>query len=214
MDTAQRIAQFEAMVRPEADPNNDMAWFSLGQAYSSAARHADAAGAFLKCVELNPAMSKAWQLAGQSLVSAGDTVRAGEVLAKGVISAAQRGDRLPQKAMSDLLTKLGLPVPETKSASAQSATSTGTFMCKRTGRPGSQLTRAPMRGPIGTWIVENISKETWDSWIAQGTKVINELRLDLSNDQDAETYDRYMREFLGIDDALLAELKGTSSKSA
>jgi Fe-S cluster biosynthesis and repair protein YggX len=214
MDIAQRIAQFEAMVRPEADPNNDMAWFSLGQAYSSSARHADAAAAFLRCVELNPAMSKAWQLAGQSLVSAGETARAGEVLTKGVLSAAERGDRLPQKAMSDLLTKLGMPVPEMKSAATSSAAAIGTFMCTRTGRPGMQLARAPMRGPIGAWIQANISKETWDSWIAQGTKVINELRLDLSKDQDAETYDRYMREFLGIDDALLAELTGSAPRSA
>ena len=43
MDVAQRIAQFETMVRPEADPNNDMAWFSLAQAYADAGRHADAA---------------------------------------------------------------------------------------------------------------------------------------------------------------------------
>jgi hypothetical protein len=32
--------------------------------------------------------------------------------------------------------------------------------------------------------------------------VINELRLDLSRDQDQETYDLHMREFLGIDDEL------------
>ncbi|MCK6478042.1 MAG: hypothetical protein L6Q35_14570, partial [Phycisphaerales bacterium] len=48
MDPNQRIAQFEAMVRPEADPNNDMAWFSLGSAYRDAGRHADAAKAFAR----------------------------------------------------------------------------------------------------------------------------------------------------------------------
>ena len=66
----------------------------------------------------------------------------------------------------------------------------------------------PFRGPVGQWIFEHISAETFREWIGQGTKVINELRLDLSRDQDAETYDRYMREYLGIDDELLAQLRG------
>ena len=30
-------------------------------------------------------------------------------------------------------------------------------------------------------------------------KVINELRLDLSTERGAEEYDRYMREFLGLE---------------
>ena len=64
MDIQQRIAQFENMVRDEADPTNDMAWFSLGGAYAQAGRHADAAKAYVRCVQINPAMSKAWQLAG------------------------------------------------------------------------------------------------------------------------------------------------------
>lgn len=40
MDLAARIAQFENMV--QADPENDMAHFSLGSAYAQAERHADA----------------------------------------------------------------------------------------------------------------------------------------------------------------------------
>ncbi|MEN0021398.1 MAG: Fe(2+)-trafficking protein, partial [Planctomycetota bacterium] len=53
----------------------------------------------------------------------------------------------------------------------------------------------------------NVSSQTWDEWIGQGTKVINELRLDLSRDEDAEAYDRYMREFLEIDDELHAKIR-------
>jgi len=45
MDTDQRIAQFENMVRDGADPHNDMAWCMLAGAYSQAGRHADAANA-------------------------------------------------------------------------------------------------------------------------------------------------------------------------
>ena len=59
---------------------------------------------------------------------------------------------------------------------------------------------------IGQWIFENISAETWKQWIGQGTKVINELRLDFSRDKDQETYDQHMREFLGIDAEVLERI--------
>ncbi len=42
-------------------------------------------------------------------------------------------------------------------------------------------------------------------------KVINELRLDFSSEQDQDVYEQHMYEFLGIDEALLAELKGAST---
>jgi Fe-S cluster biosynthesis and repair protein YggX len=69
------------------------------------------------------------------------------------------------------------------------------------------MARPPFKGPVGTWIFEHISQQTFDEWIKQGTKVINELRLDLSRDEDALTYDRHMREYLGIDEALLVKLE-------
>lgn len=210
MDPTQRIAQFENMVRDGADPNNDMAWFMLARAYSDAERHADAANAYLRCVRINPAMSKAWQLAGQELIAAGDNEAAIRILSEGYESAASRGDRMPQKAMGDLLKKLGHPVPDAPGSSPSSAdaspTPTGSFTCSRTGRPGTQMSRPPFKGPIGQWIASNISKETFDDWIRQGTKVINELRLDLSREEDEAVYDQHMREYLGIDEELYQKL--------
>jgi len=200
-----RIAQFETMVRPEADPNNDMAWFSLGGAYAQAGRHADAANAFLRSVEINPAFTKAFQMAGQALIDAGEKDKAGEVLTRGFSEATKRGDRMPAKGMAELLTKLGLPVPQMASAAPVEEVPTGSFICKRTGRPGHQLPRPPFKGPLGQWIYDNISAQTWDDWIRQGTKVINEMRLDLSRDDDAEKYDRFMREYLGADEKMEEE---------
>jgi Fe-S cluster biosynthesis and repair protein YggX len=75
-------------------------------------------------------------------------------------------------------------------------------VCRRTGRPGTQLEKPPFRGPVGQWIYENISAETWNAWIGQGTKVINELRLDFSREQDQDTFDQHMHEFLGLDEEL------------
>lgn len=195
MDLETRIKQFEKMAAD--DPANDMAHFSLGSAYNQAGRFEEAAAAFLRCVSVNPAMSKAYQLAGTALMAAQQTQRAGEVLTEGYKVAAGRGDLMPRNAMGEMLTKLGLPVPE--AAVGKAAAPTGDFVCRRSGKPGSRMPRPPFKGPIGEWIGANISRETFDQWIAQGTKVINELRLDMSRDEDAAQYDRYMEEFLGID---------------
>ena len=206
-----RIAQFENMVRPEADPTNDMAWFSLGGAYADAGRHADAAKAYERCTTLNPAMSKAFQLAGSNYIAAELTEDARRILTAGYTSAAERGDRMPLKAMEDLLKQIGAPIPESSRATDSGSDKSvspggGSFICGRTGRPGTQMVRPPFKGPIGAWIQTNISQETFNNWIAQGTKVINELRLDLSRDEDEATYDQHMREYLGIDEDLYARL--------
>lgn len=210
MDIAQRIAQFEAMVRPEADPNNDMAWFSLGQAYAQAGRQGDAAAAFLRCTAINTDMSKAYQLAGQAFIAAGQKGKAAEVLLEGYKVAASKGDRMPMKAMGDLLTGLGVEPPAVKSAAPAPAATVadGSFIDRKTGKPGTKMIRPPFKGPIGAWIGAHISQETFDDWIRQGTKVINEMRLDLSRDEHSETYDRFMREYLGIDDELYEQLTG------
>lgn len=197
--TEERIAQFENMAT--SDPDNEMAHFSLGNAYLQAGRAAEAAVSFEKCIELNAEMSKAYQLAGESLIKAGWSDRAVEVLNTGYVIAARRGEQLPRKAMADLLTEIGRPVPvldvEVEAEAARRAAS-GTFTCSRTGRDGTQLESPPFKGPVGEWIQANIAAETWQDWIGQGTKVINELRLDLSRDEDSAAYDQHMHEFLGV----------------
>lgn len=203
MDLAARIAQFENMV--QADPENDMAHFSLGSAYVQAERYVEAAESFRRCITLNPNMSKAYQLGGDALIKAGMIDDAATLLTDGYKAAASRGDLMPKNAMATLLKQIDRPVPEV-AAKAQTAPD-GTFICTRTGKPGNRMARPPFKGAVGQWIFENISKETFDAWIGQGTKVINELRLDLSRDEDNDTYDRHMREYLGIDDEVLARLK-------
>ena len=204
--TADRITQFEKMAREDA--TNDMAHFSLGNAYLQAGRAAEAAQAFENCIAVNPVMSKAYQLAGQAMIDAGWADKAVAILNKGYEVAAGRGDRMPQQAMADLLRKVGREPPTLKPDATNSATTTDGFVCRRTGKPGTKLPSPPFRGPLGEWIHKNISAETWRAWIGQGTKVINELRLDLSRDQDQETYDQHMREYLGIDGDLHAEIIG------
>lgn len=223
MDIDKRIAQFQNMA--QADPENEMAHFSLGKAFMDAGRLADAAASYERCTELAPQMSKAYQLAAECLIKVGDKDRAAQLLTRGFTIAAERGDLMPKNAMGDLLKSLGKPVPEVAAKKPglpgdlsllgggggvgkkyDGPIPPGAFVCSRTGRPGTKMPRPPFRGPVGEWIAQNISKETFDLWIAQGTKVINELRLDLSREQDEATYDQHMREYLGIDDALHVSL--------
>ncbi|MBK7404912.1 MAG: Fe(2+)-trafficking protein [Phycisphaerales bacterium] len=197
-----RIAQFEKMCRE--DPDNDMAHFSLGGAYNQAGRFDDAAASFAKCFELNPGFSKAYQLAGAALMATQDTERAKKVLLDGYHVAATKGDLMPKRAIAELLEQLGEPVPQVESDAPEAPV--GSFICQVTGKPGNQMARPPFKGPVGAWIQENVSNETFQAWIRQGTKVINELRLDLSREEDAEVYDRHMREYLGIDEAMYEKL--------
>ncbi len=202
-----RIAQFEKMA--SADPTNEMAHFSLGKAYLDASRHAEAARSFERCVELAPDMSKAYQLGGQAMIGAGWTDRAVEFMNRGYETAARKGDLMPKNAIGELLRSIGREPPKLGAevdAAAERLKASGSFICQRTGRPGNKLPSPPFKGVIGQWIFENISAETWKQWIGQGTKVINELRLDFSRDKDQETYDQHMREFLGIDAEVLERI--------
>jgi Fe-S cluster biosynthesis and repair protein YggX len=204
-DLERRIAQFERMA--SADPDNEMAHFSLGNAYLQAGRAAEAAKSFEACVAIAPEMSKAYQLAGQAMIDAGWADKSVEVLTKGYEVAAGKGDRMPQEAIAKLLESIGREPPKLAAeveAAAAKLRESGTFICQRTGRAGHQMSKPPFKGPVGEWIHANIAEETWQDWIRQGTKVINELRLDLSRENDAATYDRHMHEYLGVDEALLA----------
>jgi Fe-S cluster biosynthesis and repair protein YggX len=216
MDNAARIAQFENMT--QADPTNEMAHFSLGKAYADATRFADAAKSYLRCIELVPDMSKAYQLAGENLVKSGNNARAIEVLTQGYTIAAGKGDLMPKTAMAKLMKDLGAEIPDVAPPSGASALGIiggggaisglnidpsgplpdGYIRCAQSGKIGTKLARQPFKGPVGTWIQANIAAESWDTWIKQGTKVINELRLDLSRDKDQEAYDQHMREYLGV----------------
>lgn len=227
MDPDKRIAQFENMTK--ADAENEMAFFSLGVAYAQAGRHAEAAEAYLRCTELAPSMSKAYQMGAETYLKIGNVDKASQLAVRGYTIAAERGDLMPKNALAKLLEQMGKPVPAVaaqpgtggkgdvsllgggaglgaKASPGVGVFPEGTFVCHRTGRPGTKMVRPPFKGAVGQWIFEHIAKETFDQWIGQGTKVINELRLDLSREQDGEAYDQHMREYLGIDDALLAEL--------
>jgi len=193
-----RIAQWEQMCREAPD---DMAYFSLGNAYKEADRWADAADAYAKAIEHNDTMSRAYQMRGQALIKLDQTDEAGRVLTKGYTVAAQRGDVMPQRSIAALLEKLGLPVPQSEDFEARKKAieqSGDMILDKRTGQPQPRLPDPPMRGPVGAYIYAHYGQQTWREWIGQGTKVINELRLDFSNPAHQNVYEQHMLEWLGV----------------
>ena len=205
---AKRIAQFEQLCAD--DPANDMAHFSLGGAYAQAGRHEDAARSYTKAIEANEGLSKAYQLAGASLSAAGKNEDAIDILRRGYVIAAGRGDLMPKNAIGELIRGLGAELPEVEEATAATVGPDGSFIDSVTGRPGTKMSRPPFRGGVGAWIQENVSKETFDEWIGMGTKIINELKLDLSRDEHDAVYDYAMRLFIGLTDETFREVSGGS----
>ncbi len=195
----ERIAQWEKMTREAPD---DMSWLSLGTAYRDAGRLEDADKALAKAITLNDSMSKAYQLRAQVLIQLGHHDEAAEVLTAGYIKAAARGDVMPQRAMESLLQKLGQPIPGVEAVAAAmpkiDPADPNAIIDKRSGKPGTKLPDPPMRGPVGKFIFAHYSQQTWREWIGQGTKVINELRLDFSRPDHQKVYEQHMLEWLGI----------------
>lgn len=197
MDPNARIAQWENMT--QADPENDMGWFSLGTAYRDAGRGEDAEKALGKAIDLNARSSRAYQLRGQVLIQLGRNDEAAELLTKGYAVAAEQGDVMPQRAIGSLLEKLGKPVPETRKTDAAPVTlGENVIVDRKSGKPGNRMADPPMRGPIGRFIYDHYTQDTWREWIGMGTKVINELRLDLSREDHSKAYEDQMIEWLGF----------------
>jgi Fe-S cluster biosynthesis and repair protein YggX len=53
--------------------------------------------------------------------------------------------------------------------------------CVKLGREAEGLDRPPLPGELGKRIYENVSKEAWQSWQTQQTRLINENRLQLAD---------------------------------
>ena len=62
------------------------------------------------------------------------------------------------------------------------------------------MAKPPIPDALGQRIFEHICSDCWTGWFKDySVKVINEMRLDLSTERGQEEYDRYMREFFGLE---------------
>ncbi len=200
MDVEQRIEQFRTMA--EADPANELGHFSLGKACFEAARYDEAAASLQRTLELNPGHSRAYHLLAQAQNARGDRDGAVATLERGYQVAHERGDMMPRNEMGELLTELGgtMPVvaePETAAAPAAGETAAG-FRCSRCNGTGPALPERPFKGELGERILVSVCANCWREWIGMGTKVINEMRLQLNVDAHQEIYDQHMKEFLNL----------------
>jgi Fe-S cluster biosynthesis and repair protein YggX len=73
-----------------------------------------------------------------------------------------------------------------------------TVFCKRKKQELPGLERAPLYGPLGQLVLDNVSQEAWDEWKDMQLKIVNEYRLDLSERKHRETLANQMKVFLGL----------------
>jgi Fe-S cluster biosynthesis and repair protein YggX len=201
----ERIAQFRKMAND--DPDNELGHYRLGQLLMEDKQYPEAIQSFRRALEISPQFSRVYHYLAQCLLANQQKDEALAVLRQGYDVADQHGDNMPRDDMARLLVELGEPAPVSKKAAPAAGAAPageGGFRCQRPGcwfgsraRP---LDRPPIPDEIGQRIQANICADCWNAWLRDySIKVINELRLDLSTERGQEEYDRYMREFLGLD---------------
>lgn len=67
--------------------------------------------------------------------------------------------------------------------------------CVKFGREMVGLDKAPMKGPLGQRIYENVSQEAWNLWKQQMIMLINEYRLNLMDPRASEFLDKQTEAF-------------------
>ena len=191
-----RIEQFRKMA--EADPENELGHYSLGRAYLDAGQLPDAIKCFEKVVALNPNLSKVYQLLATALLGLNEKDKAIEQLTIGVKTADARGDFMPRNEMVKMLQDHGALVPELKSTARDRTPTEGEVLCNRCGQVKPKMAHQPFSNAQGKMLQEKICADCWKEWIGMGTKVINELRLPLSDPRAQKEFDRHMLEFLNL----------------
>ena len=199
-----RIAQFRKMAND--DPDNELGHYRLGQLLMEAGQYDEAAQSFRRTLELSPQFSKVYHLLAQSLLQLGRRDEALTVLREGYAVADERGDNVPRDDMGRMLTQLGEAPPAPKKATPAAGAGSDGFRCQRPGcLAGSRARKLPappigVDRPLAEKIMATVCADCWNDWLRNmSIKVINELRLDLSTERGAEEYDRYMREYLGVE---------------
>ncbi|MBM4290049.1 MAG: tetratricopeptide repeat protein [Deltaproteobacteria bacterium] len=203
--TDEMIEQYRKMAK--ANPDDDLAHFALGQALLDADRAAEAAPVLRHVTRLNPSYTRAFLLLGDALEREGDVDGAVEAWQVCYQSSARRGELMTSNAASQNLRRLGAPLSSEVSellAIDEPAPDDGRepgegeVRCARTGRVGQRMRFQPFEDAVGAFIFEHISQESWEGWMEMSVKVINELRLDLSDASGQATYEQHMRDYLSL----------------
>ena len=192
-----RIARFQALT--EADPTNELGFFSLGRAYVDGGQPEKAVPALQRVIALNAGFSKAYALLGQAQKATGDVPGAIATLTAGYKVANDRGDLMPRNDIASILKELGAPIPEAKVEDiTPEDMAAGKLKCTRCARVAPKMPEPPFGGELGATIHNSVCGPCFREWIGQGTKVINELRLNLTERSAQDVYDQHMKEYLNL----------------
>ena len=196
-ETSSRIEQFRKMATD--DPDNALGHFSLGRELLSAGMYDEAVRSLERVVQIDPNISRAYQHMATALLKQGKRDDAVARLTEGAKVAHARGDTMPKTEMVKTLKELGAPVPDELSVAGKAIeVGEGQVHCKRCGRVASRLPKPPMRNAFGQQIYDNTCADCWREAIGYGTKVINELRLPMTDPQASKLWDQHIREFLNL----------------
>ncbi|MGF1632667.1 MAG: Fe(2+)-trafficking protein [Phycisphaerae bacterium] len=193
-----RINQFRKMAQD--DPDNELGHFSLGKALLDGGHAQESLESFRRTLELNPNLSKAYALLGDAFMQLDRRDDAVKTYKAGAVIANERGDLMVKNDLIAKLKDLGEKLELAEKAPAKVDVSEGEVLDRRTGSVGRRLPAPPFSNWQGKLIYENVSQESWKEWIGMGTKVINELRLPLSDPRAQEVFDKHMYEFLNVQD--------------
>lgn len=199
MDLEKRLANFKNMA--EADPDNELAHFSLGKLYFETKAFDEAENSLRRTLALSPRHSLAHRFLGETLLAKGDKDAAVEVWKTGVLIAHEKGEFMPRNQMTALLEKAGIEppaLPQSEQLTTSTSAASGDFVCRRCGQANPPLDNAPFKNKLGESILETICQSCWKEWMAMSVKVINELRLNLMAQKDSDIYDQHLKEFLGL----------------
>ena len=105
MDENERIEQFRKMA--QANPEDDLAHFALGQALFDADRFGEAVNVLKHVIKVNSGYSRAYVLLGHSQMELDDETGAVETYQRGYAAAMSRGDLMPATEMKQKLSDLG-----------------------------------------------------------------------------------------------------------
>ncbi len=192
-----RIQVFENML--EADPENELANFTLGKLYFEAGQHEKSETTLRKTLEINPRHSQSTRLLGQLLIETDRQEEAVGLLEQGIYTAHQKGEFMPRNQMQDLLRSIGMTPPDPAAEGREVGRSeSGDWICARCGKSLPQLEKAPLPGERGKQIANLICQSCWKEWMDMSVKVINEYRLNLATEDGNRIWESHMVEFLGL----------------
>ena len=70
-----------------------------------------------------------------------------------------------------------------------------TVFCQKLGKEAPGLGFAPVPGPLGQRIYENVSMPAWQDWLRHQTMLINEKRLSMGNAEHRSYLSEQMEKF-------------------